>query len=137
MFKKPKKRIGRRGFKIDPQATKEMREAGRYVDPRSFRSICGHDILYGTDMGVRRAEVHVRDHGRCMLTLSPRCRGFANRRYGEVDHIIPRGKGGSDDLENLRWTCVPCHRLRHVHPRWGERRAEAHEEFRKLMENEV
>lgn len=143
MIRKAKKRIGRRGFKVDMSATIEMRKSGHYVDQRSFRSVCGHDVLYGHDMSARRLEVWKRDKGRCMLTISPRCRGFANLLAGDADHIVPRGKGGSDDLENLRWTCGPCHRSRHVHPRWtdpriiAERKAEAHEEFRRLYENEV
>jgi 5-methylcytosine-specific restriction protein A len=31
-----------------------------------------------------------------------------------VDHIIPKAKGGSDDLENLEGTCEPCHRDRTI-----------------------
>ncbi|MDX2241909.1 MAG: HNH endonuclease signature motif containing protein [Leptolyngbyaceae cyanobacterium bins.302] len=26
----------------------------------------------------------------------------------EVEHIIPRSRGGTDDLENLSWTCGGC-----------------------------
>lgn len=29
---------------------------------------------------------------------------------GEVDHIVPRCRGGSDDPSNLQWLCAkPCH----------------------------
>ena len=28
----------------------------------------------------------------------------------EVDHIVPKSKGGTDDLDNLQSICVPCHR---------------------------
>ena len=31
----------------------------------------------------------------------------------EVDHILPRSQGGSDEAENLRTLCVPCHDIRH------------------------
>lgn len=27
----------------------------------------------------------------------------------QVDHIIPKAKGGSNDLDNLRSLCRPCH----------------------------
>lgn len=30
----------------------------------------------------------------------------------EVDHIIPRARGGSDDMTNLRAICVPCHKVK-------------------------
>jgi 5-methylcytosine-specific restriction protein A len=30
----------------------------------------------------------------------------------EVDHIVNRARGGSDDEENLQALCVPCHKLK-------------------------
>ena len=30
----------------------------------------------------------------------------------ELDHIINTRSGGSDELENLRWLCVPCHKAK-------------------------
>lgn len=27
----------------------------------------------------------------------------------EVDHVVPRAEGGTDDLENLRALCIGCH----------------------------
>lgn len=27
----------------------------------------------------------------------------------EVDHIVPRAEGGTDDLSNLRALCIGCH----------------------------
>lgn len=29
-------------------------------------------------------------------------------KCGSVDHIIPYSLGGTDDMENLRWTCKSC-----------------------------
>ncbi len=40
-----------------------------------------------------------RDHDICQY-----CGGHANA----VDHVIPRTKGGSDDLSNLKASCVSC-----------------------------
>lgn len=28
----------------------------------------------------------------------------------EVDHIVPKAKGGTDAMQNLRAICTPCHR---------------------------
>jgi 5-methylcytosine-specific restriction endonuclease McrA len=33
-------------------------------------------------------------------------------RGATIDHIIPRSKGGSDDLSNLRLACWECNRRR-------------------------
>ena len=30
----------------------------------------------------------------------------------ELDHIINTRSGGSDDMDNLRWLCVPCHKAK-------------------------
>jgi len=106
---------GKRGFKVDKQAT----AAKKYLHPRSFVDVHGGEHLYGSDMTARRHEVYTRDKGRCMLIASPLCRGWANWEDGELDHIISRGKGGSDDLDNVRWACKPCHRKRHVMVQWS------------------
>ena len=31
-------------------------------------------------------------------------------RRMEVDHKVPRSEGGSDALDNLRASCIPCNR---------------------------
>lgn len=47
-----------------------------------------------------------------LLTLqSNRCYWCCRLLIGEkfhVDHVYPRSRGGSDDRENLRVSCVPC-----------------------------
>lgn len=40
-----------------------------------------------------------RQRGRCALTGRPL------DRSAEIDHILPRSRGGSNGLENLRWVC--------------------------------
>jgi 5-methylcytosine-specific restriction endonuclease McrA len=102
--------------KVDRQLTKTR----NYLDDRSFTDIFGKEYLSGLDMGARRKEIYDQSKGRCMLIASPRCRGFADWSDGELDHIVSRGRGGSDDASNLRWCCGPCHRHRHVHTRFGE-----------------
>jgi len=43
--------------------------------------------------------------GRCAL-----CGATSNERRIEVDHVIPRSKGGSNDIENLQALCDECNR---------------------------
>ncbi len=43
--------------------------------------------------------------------------GFRGRRFfvcrrGTVDHVKPRSKGGSDDLDNLKLACADCNKLK-------------------------
>jgi 5-methylcytosine-specific restriction protein A len=47
------------------------------------------------------------------LAASPLCepcetKGFITRAI-EVDHIVPRAEGGTDEFENLRSICHQCH----------------------------
>ena len=53
-----------------------------------------------------RALVLDRDAHRCTLPLASGqlCGAFATH----VDHVVPRSKGGSDALSNLRAACRPC-----------------------------
>lgn len=30
----------------------------------------------------------------------------------ELDHIIPVAEGGSDELDNAMWLCIPCHKVK-------------------------
>ena len=32
--------------------------------------------------------------------------------HGEVDHVTPLAVGGGNNMENLQWCCVSCHRLK-------------------------
>jgi 5-methylcytosine-specific restriction endonuclease McrA len=41
-----------------------------------------------------------KQNGLCALT------GRKLDRTAELDHIMPRAKGGRDNIENLRWVCV-------------------------------
>ena len=49
-----------------------------------------------------------RDGYECQLRYPDICTGRAR----EVDHIVQPAAGGTDDLENLRAVCTPCHRRR-------------------------
>lgn len=53
-----------------------------------------------------RPLVWARDGGRCRWPLHS---GFCDARGWQVDHVVPRFQGGSDDLANLRVLCKRHH----------------------------
>jgi RNA-directed DNA polymerase len=55
-----------------------------------------------------------RQHGFCPLCNQPLwARSGDEQEDIHVDHIIPKNKGGSDRLDNLRAVHMPCHQQRH------------------------
>lgn len=54
-----------------------------------------------------RREVLARDRHRC------RRKGCDHTRFLEVHHIVPRSRGGGNDLDNLITLCSSCHALLH------------------------
>ena len=67
----------------------------KHSDPWSHRKKSS-----GYIPGTKRYEVLKRAHFRCEL-----CGISAEQKALEVDHILPRNKGGSDDLSNLQALC--------------------------------
>lgn len=56
---------------------------------------------------VVRLQVLARDGYRCQLRWDG-CKVVADA----VDHIVPRGRGGTDELDNLRAACTWCNSRR-------------------------
>ena len=52
---------------------------------------------------LTRMVVRLRDGGRCVY-----CGRKAAFRKGHVDHLTPRSWCGSDEVENLAWSCIDC-----------------------------
>jgi 5-methylcytosine-specific restriction endonuclease McrA len=51
-----------------------------------------------------RREVLLRDAYQCQM-----CGACVSGKRAHVDHIVPKSKGGSDEVANLRTLCVSCH----------------------------
>ncbi len=136
MFRKPRK-IGKRAFKIDPEATANRLPA--FQHPRSFVSLDGHEILFGPDKEARRREIYDRAHGRCEMQSSPRCRGFVRWNNMGMEgwaHVCEAPhRDHCDCLDAGKAACDPCHRATHVAPRWS--RKQAIEDFEKVMGGET
>ena len=63
---------------------------------------------YGAEWRKLRARVLSRDKGLCQVCLK-------SGKYTpakEVDHIVPKSQGGTDDINQLQAICVSCHRAK-------------------------
>lgn len=56
----------------------------------------------------QRVRILARDCGLCQ----PCKRKGQLTQASEVDHIIPRAKGGEADDDNLQAICIPCHKAK-------------------------
>lgn len=63
---------------------------------------------YGAQWEKIRKQVLGRDHGLCRVCLAI---GRVTPATA-VDHIIPKSRGGGDDLGNLQAICDSCHRVK-------------------------
>lgn len=70
-----------------------------------------HERGYGWAWQKLRLFVLRRDMGLCQPCLAIDRTELAT----EVDHIIPKAKGGTDALENLQAICRPCHERKTAH----------------------
>jgi ribosomal protein S27AE len=93
-----------RHAKPDKFKTGALRAGGFFRDKRSFMSVDEKLFLYGVDMSAQRKRVLERDEKCCVV-----CGKFVGNN-GEADHFpVSRGRGGSDDMDNLRTSCGRCH----------------------------
>ena len=63
---------------------------------------------YGAEWKKQRARIMLRDKRLCQPCLRKALTTVAN----EVDHIIPRARGGTEDDSNLQAICIPCHKVK-------------------------
>lgn len=65
--------------------------------------------LHGTTAGNFNARILARDPlCKCCLSMSP---SIVSPSV-EVDHIVPRHLGGTNEEGNMQGICVPCHRAK-------------------------
>jgi 5-methylcytosine-specific restriction endonuclease McrA len=65
--------------------------------------------LSGRRLQARNQYIYLRDGGHCTLCGIPVHMGNPRSpTRGHVDHIICVSHGGSDDITNLRLTCLKC-----------------------------
>lgn len=64
-----------------------------------------HQRGYGRQWEKLRMQVLKRDERLCQVCFKAGRIKLAT----EVDHVVPKGKGGTDSLANLQAICGPCH----------------------------
>lgn len=100
-----------------------------FKDPRSYiETRTGRVVLRGQDKTILRRKAYARAGGRCELDKpdGKPCNRFApwdGIGHGELVHMVASGRGGSDSLDNVEWSCGQpdsCHRKRdHPGPQWS------------------
>ena len=111
------KRDGKRFSLLSARAlTKEQRaelrqllmtKLDQYVAKRGERIWQHRKLALGDISGTVKYEVLKRASTRCEL-----CGVSNNERALEVDHILPRNHGGSDDMANLQALCYSCNSMK-------------------------
>jgi len=80
---------------------------GEYVRRRGARIWQHRKVSAGYISGSLRFEVLKRARFHCDLCGVP-----GDKRGLEVDHIIPRNRGGTDDFDNLQCLCYQCNSMK-------------------------
>jgi 5-methylcytosine-specific restriction endonuclease McrA len=98
--------------RLTPKQVQQLRDACRRklaeFKERRGAAIWQHrKTAEGNVSGTLRYEVLKRARFRCEL-----CGISAEVKALEVDHIVPRSKGGSDDLSNLQALCYSCNAMK-------------------------
>ena len=109
---------GRRwmGCDVDGKAGEVLLErwAKRDGEPVIRGTIPRRTDIPRVSKGERRAALYERQNGRC---ANPYCDSTALREVDlEVDHELPKSRGGSNDLANLLGLCSNCNRRKSKKP---------------------
>ena len=87
------------------QAHQADRKLGTFADPRRGSR---HQRGYGSQWDKERKRILDRDAGLCQPCL----KAGQVRIAGQVDHIVPKSEGGSDEDDNLQSICKACHQAK-------------------------
>jgi diadenosine tetraphosphate (Ap4A) HIT family hydrolase len=108
--------MGKKGYSRSSTLNNEQKEElvalcqaklKEFVDKRGEAIWSHRKVSDGYISGTIRYEVLKRAKFRCELCGVP-----ADEKALEVDHIVPRNKGGSDDATNLQALCYSCNAMK-------------------------
>ena len=89
---------------LAPRLASSAPKSQGWADPRRGSR---HERGYGTAWDKLRAEVLKRDAGLCRCK---HCKASGAVCIAtEVDHIVPKAQGGTDDMDNLQAINTECH----------------------------
>jgi len=97
------------GFDLNTEQKQELikmytDKLEKYIASRGLKKIFNHrTIASGVISGSIRYKVLLRAKNRCES-----CGISSSKKALEVDHIIPRSKGGKDELSNFQALCYTC-----------------------------
>jgi 5-methylcytosine-specific restriction protein A len=97
-----------------------LRELKRGTNWKAQDRDSRHQRGYGTAWDKLRLVVLQRDAGLCQVCMDAGILKVGN----EVDHIIPKYRGGTDDLGNLEVLCRTCHQVKTAAESAAARRGE-------------
>lgn len=115
-LRRGKKRYKRSRTGEDAFRTRLSREAGYFLDKRSFWNRDGHENRFGIDRSARRHELFVKCEGRCAV-----CGAFAPEQgqpgfHGELHHTRCYCMPETSCVHPIDWRCGqlvrPCHHHR-------------------------
>lgn len=108
-IKKNKDMYSYSGFDLSSEEKNELidlcfKKLNKYIEKRGLDKIFQHrKLASGVISGSIRYKVFLRAKNRC-----ENCGISKDKKALEVDHIIPRSKGGKDDLSNFQALCYTC-----------------------------
>lgn len=97
---------------------------------KGVRYCADHTKEVQAQVDKRRGSPSARGYGRqwrkvraMVLRRQPLCATGCGQASTEVDHKVPKSKGGCDRTENLQGLCKPCHSTKtaKMDGRWGVR----------------
>ena len=95
------------GSQIDKLVEACTRKLDEFLEKRGEQPWAHRKKSSGYISGTLRYDILKRAHFRCGL-----CGISAEEKALEVDHILPRNKGGSDEVHNLQALCYSCNAMK-------------------------
>ena len=115
-------KLGRKwaGIDLSPKAVDLVQERLRKAPPLGIGSLFHNRLVTVRDDIPRRtdieAPVNYRKQAHVIygeqMGYCAGCRGHFEFRGLEVDHVVPRSRGGTDHRENLQMLCSHCNRIK-------------------------
>ena len=115
-------KLGRKwvGIDLSPKAVELVQERLRKAPPLGIGSLFHNRLVTVRDDIPRRTDIDAPVNYRKLahviygeqMGYCAGCRGHFEFRGLEVDHVVPRSRGGTDHRDNLQMLCSHCNRIK-------------------------